>query len=126
MGEGIWRRRGETPSAVRLEERIIEVREGCWSYVAGSVGIAPGLSLNYMLYVIVIDVNSCMVVFYWRRKSFNLSITEKVVGTAIPKRDQEDKTATWSLSTGYILTVDWEEGPGFHLHCENSDENLVS
>ncbi|XP_065852001.1 glycine-rich domain-containing protein 1 isoform X2 [Euphorbia lathyris] len=41
MGGGFWRRGGETPSAVKWEERIIEVRQGSWSYVAGSIGRAP-------------------------------------------------------------------------------------
>lgn len=43
MGEGFWRRGGETPSAVKWEDRIIEIREGSWSYVAGSIGRAPGM-----------------------------------------------------------------------------------
>ncbi|XP_034930199.1 uncharacterized protein [Populus alba] len=38
---GFWRRGGETPSAVKWEDRIIEIREGSWSYVAGSIGRAP-------------------------------------------------------------------------------------
>lgn len=42
MGGGFWRRGGETPVAVEWEERIIEIREGSWSYVAGSIGTAPG------------------------------------------------------------------------------------
>ncbi|TKY52263.1 Glycine-rich domain-containing protein 2 [Spatholobus suberectus] len=41
VGGGFWRRRGETPSAVKWEDRIIEIREGSWSYVAGSIGRAP-------------------------------------------------------------------------------------
>ncbi|CAI9103462.1 OLC1v1001943C1 [Oldenlandia corymbosa var. corymbosa] len=41
MGGGIWRRGGETPSAVRWEDRITEIREGSWSYVASSIGKAP-------------------------------------------------------------------------------------
>ncbi|XP_058077018.1 uncharacterized protein LOC131225499 isoform X2 [Magnolia sinica] len=41
VGGGFWRRGGETPAAVRWEDRIIEIREGSWSYVAGSVGTAP-------------------------------------------------------------------------------------
>ncbi|KAM2625836.1 hypothetical protein TB1_032643 [Malus domestica] len=41
MGEGFWRRGGEKPSAVKWEDRIIEIREGSWSYVAGSIGRAP-------------------------------------------------------------------------------------
>lgn len=38
---GIWRRGGEVPSAVKWEDRIIEIREGSWFYEAGSIGRAP-------------------------------------------------------------------------------------
>ncbi|KAK4282754.1 hypothetical protein QN277_014094 [Acacia crassicarpa] len=42
VGGGFWRRGGETPSNVKWEDRIIEIREGSWSYVsAGSIGRAP-------------------------------------------------------------------------------------
>nr|XP_027121629.1 uncharacterized protein LOC113738584 [Coffea arabica]XP_027123942.1 uncharacterized protein LOC113740592 [Coffea arabica] len=41
MGGGFWRRGGETPSAVKWEDRIIEIREGSWSYVSSSIGKAP-------------------------------------------------------------------------------------
>ncbi|RDX65998.1 Glycine-rich domain-containing protein 1, partial [Mucuna pruriens] len=41
VGGGFWRRGGETPSSVKWEDRIIEIREGSWSYVAGSIGRAP-------------------------------------------------------------------------------------
>ncbi|XP_052193676.1 uncharacterized protein LOC127802056 isoform X2 [Diospyros lotus] len=41
VGGGFWRRGGETPSSVKWEERITEIREGSWSYVAGSIGQAP-------------------------------------------------------------------------------------
>lgn len=41
MGGGFWRRGGETPTAVKWEDRIIEIREGSWSYVAGSIGRVP-------------------------------------------------------------------------------------
>lgn len=40
---GFWRRGSETPSAVKWEDRIIEIREGSWSYVAGPIGRAPGM-----------------------------------------------------------------------------------
>ncbi|KAF9604023.1 hypothetical protein IFM89_001383 [Coptis chinensis] len=40
-GRGIWRRGGEIPIAVKWEDRIIEVREGSWAYVAGSIGKIP-------------------------------------------------------------------------------------
>ncbi|MQL93753.1 hypothetical protein Taro_026405 [Colocasia esculenta] len=41
LGDGFWRRGAETPRAVKWEDRIIEVREGPWSYIASSVGTAP-------------------------------------------------------------------------------------
>lgn len=41
VGSGFWRRGGETPSAVKWEDKIIEIRQGSWSYVAGSIGRAP-------------------------------------------------------------------------------------
>lgn len=53
MGGGFWRRGGETPSAVKWEDRIIEIREGSWSYIASSIGRAPGMyssSLNLCEY----------------------------------------------------------------------------
>lgn len=43
VGGGFWRRGGETPSVVQWEDRVIEIREGSWSYVAGSIGKAPGM-----------------------------------------------------------------------------------
>ena len=43
VGEGFWKRRGEAPSAMKWEDRIIEIREGSWSYVADSIGKAPGM-----------------------------------------------------------------------------------
>jgi hypothetical protein len=42
VGGGFWRRGGETPTAVKWDDRIIEIREGSWSYVAGPIGRAPG------------------------------------------------------------------------------------
>lgn len=42
VGEGFWRRGGESPETVRWEDRIIEIRGGPWSYVDGSaIGKAP-------------------------------------------------------------------------------------
>ncbi|KNA14983.1 hypothetical protein SOVF_102110, partial [Spinacia oleracea] len=42
VGGGFWRRGGERPEVVEWEDRIIEIREGPWSYVAGStIGKAP-------------------------------------------------------------------------------------
>ncbi|KAJ9185959.1 hypothetical protein P3X46_005526 [Hevea brasiliensis] len=64
VGGGFWRRGGETPSAVKWEDRIIEVREGSWSYVAGSIGKAPGnmLSISHA----IDDLNH----FFWILHSF--------------------------------------------------------
>ncbi|KAL2925299.1 Glycine-rich domain-containing protein 1 [Bienertia sinuspersici] len=48
VGGGFWRRGGESPETVKWEDRIIEVREGPWSYVASStIGKAPGIQLNF-------------------------------------------------------------------------------
>ncbi|KAF5183193.1 Glycine-rich domain-containing protein [Thalictrum thalictroides] len=41
VGGGIWRRGGEIPTIVKWEDRIVEVREGSWTYIAGSIGRAP-------------------------------------------------------------------------------------
>ncbi|XWS64492.1 hypothetical protein CRYUN_Cryun05aG0008400 [Craigia yunnanensis] len=41
VGGGFWRKGAETPSAVNWEDKIIEIREGSWSYVAVSIGRAP-------------------------------------------------------------------------------------
>ncbi|KAK8967683.1 hypothetical protein KSP40_PGU003618 [Platanthera guangdongensis] len=41
VGRGFWRRGGETPTAVKWEDGIVEVRVGQWSYIASSVGHAP-------------------------------------------------------------------------------------
>jgi len=47
VGEGFWRRGGESPETVRWEDRIIEIREGPWSYVDSSaIGKAPGMLLH--------------------------------------------------------------------------------
>lgn len=47
VGGGFWRRGGETPLAVKWEERIIEIREGSWSYIAGSIGKIPGMLSDF-------------------------------------------------------------------------------
>ncbi|CAA3007045.1 glycine-rich domain-containing 2 [Olea europaea subsp. europaea] len=43
VGGGVWRRGAEAPSTVKWEDRIIEIREGSWSYVSSSssIGCAP-------------------------------------------------------------------------------------
>lgn len=40
-GGGFWRRGSNKPTVVKWEDRCVEVREGSWSYVAGSIGKAP-------------------------------------------------------------------------------------
>ncbi|KAK1319749.1 hypothetical protein QJS10_CPB04g00878 [Acorus calamus] len=42
LSGGFWRRGAETPTLIKWEERIIEIREGPWLYVGGSVGSIPG------------------------------------------------------------------------------------
>ncbi|KVH95191.1 Protein of unknown function DUF1399 [Cynara cardunculus var. scolymus] len=41
VGGGFWRRGANKPTAVKWEDRCVEVREGSWSYIAGSIGKAP-------------------------------------------------------------------------------------
>ncbi|KAL4588397.1 hypothetical protein LXL04_001281 [Taraxacum kok-saghyz] len=41
VGGGFWRRGGNKPTVVKWEDRCIEIREGSWLYVAGSIGRAP-------------------------------------------------------------------------------------
>ncbi|PKA54940.1 hypothetical protein AXF42_Ash000776 [Apostasia shenzhenica] len=92
VGRGFWRRGAETPAPVKWEDRIIEVREGQWSYIVGSIGYAP----------------------------------ENVVGTAHPKReDFQERKAVWSLSTGYVLIIQWENELRFELQNETSDQPIL-
>ncbi|KAI8548161.1 hypothetical protein RHMOL_Rhmol07G0250800 [Rhododendron molle] len=59
---GFWRRGAETPSALKWEERIIEIREGSWSYVADSIGRAPGGSERIgCLVVVVLSTAACKI-----------------------------------------------------------------
>ncbi|KAL7600308.1 hypothetical protein Lser_V15G24173 [Lactuca serriola] len=41
VGGGFWRRGSNKPTVVKWEDRCIEIREGSWLYVAGSIGRAP-------------------------------------------------------------------------------------
>lgn len=41
VGGGFWRRGSNKPTVVKWEDRCIEIRQGSWSYVAGSIGRAP-------------------------------------------------------------------------------------
>ncbi|KAL5996222.1 hypothetical protein ACLOJK_026296 [Asimina triloba] len=101
VGGGFWRRRAETPAAVKWVDRIIEIREGSWRYFAGSIGTAPEAR-----WAVFVELTA-----------------EKIVGTATPKvEDSRDKKATWCLSTGHVLTIRWEDGFCFELENGDSDE----
>ncbi|XP_071715917.1 glycine-rich domain-containing protein 1 [Rutidosis leptorrhynchoides] len=41
VGGGFWRRGSNKPAVVKWEDRCVEIREGSWSYIAGSIGKAP-------------------------------------------------------------------------------------
>ncbi|XP_024365160.1 glycine-rich domain-containing protein 1 isoform X3 [Physcomitrium patens] len=41
VAKGIWRKNGDRPEGVDWNERVIDVCEGGWTYVAGSIGYAP-------------------------------------------------------------------------------------
>ncbi|GKA18735.1 glycine-rich domain-containing protein 1 isoform X1 [Tanacetum coccineum] len=41
VGGGLWRRGSNKPTVVKWEDRIIEIRAGSWSYIAGSIGKSP-------------------------------------------------------------------------------------
>lgn len=59
VGGGFWRRGGEAPETVNWEDRIIEIREGPWSYVAGStIGKAPGIQLHIHIVYLLIHHNN--------------------------------------------------------------------
>ncbi|KAG0482307.1 hypothetical protein HPP92_010391 [Vanilla planifolia] len=92
VGRGFWRRGAETPALVKWEDRIIELREGQWSYIASSVGSAP----------------------------------QKIIGTATPNtEDSREGNAVWFLSTGDVLTMQWEHGLSFKLVNENLDHSVM-
>ena len=52
---GFWRRGGETPSAVKREDRIIEIREGSWSYLAGTIGRLPGMLSKIFILLVMME-----------------------------------------------------------------------
>lgn len=41
VARGMWRRSGDRPVGVDWNERVIQICEGTWNYVSGSIGIAP-------------------------------------------------------------------------------------
>ncbi|KQK04255.1 hypothetical protein BRADI_2g12637v3 [Brachypodium distachyon] len=47
---------------------------------------------------------------------------EKVVGTAIPSKDQQENKVVWSFSTGDVLTVQFGDDLNFMLQNKNSYE----
>ncbi|KAI3992803.1 hypothetical protein MKX01_042362 [Papaver californicum] len=79
MGSGFWRRGGDIPVAVKKEERIIEVREGSWRYVAGSIGRTPDKVVG--------------------------SAIPKVEEGSTSRLESNTKTYCWSISNGYELIV---------------------
>lgn len=109
--------------AVKWEDRIIEVREGSWSYIASatSVGYAPGnFSMQNKWFM---SVSSCL------KRSFVfifLCGTEKVVGTATPTKDQQENKVVWCFSTGDVLTVQLGDDLNFLLQNESSEEEVWS
>ncbi|RZS15153.1 hypothetical protein BHM03_00046945 [Ensete ventricosum] len=134
VGRGIWRRGAESPEAVKWEDRIIEVREGPWSYVAGTVGVAPGKivqrDLKYSLIFFFLFKYSPKRLFSVQRDlkilSYSLLIVDKIVGTATPKKeDSQVKKTLWCLSTGDVLTIQWESGLDIQLANGSSGEQVI-
>ncbi|KAJ7529008.1 hypothetical protein O6H91_15G030100 [Diphasiastrum complanatum] len=41
IAKGIWRHSGDRPVGVDWSERVVHICEGGWTYVSGSIGIAP-------------------------------------------------------------------------------------
>ena len=40
--KGSWKKSGDRPVGVDWNERVINIHEGGWNYIATGVGIAPG------------------------------------------------------------------------------------
>ena len=59
---GIWRRGGETPSTVKREDRIIEIREGSWSYLAGTIGRVPGMLSNFFICLVTTEYHTYAII----------------------------------------------------------------
>ncbi|OMP03240.1 hypothetical protein COLO4_10557 [Corchorus olitorius] len=114
VGGGFWRRGAETPSAVNWEDRIIEIREGSWSYVAGSIGRAPGNILktsywNYVFYMLWNLISTLIL-------SLLSSSTEKVVmllrGRKMQYQDKSNDKETEDYEDGFVTLVRYtEENP---------------
>lgn len=47
VAKGIWRKNGDRPEGVDWNERVIDVCEGGWTYVAGSIGYAPRMCFSH-------------------------------------------------------------------------------
>ncbi|CAN6468724.1 unnamed protein product [Victoria cruziana] len=93
MAQGFWRRGGESPKPVKWEERIIQVCDGPWSYVADSVGVAPEKIVGTAIP--------------------KVGEKEEVI---------RDNGVVWSLSTGYELIIRWARGLDFSLENKTSGE----
>ena len=48
QAKGIWRKSGDRPVGVDWHERVINVCEGGWTYVAGATGYASGMLRTIM------------------------------------------------------------------------------
>lgn len=140
---------------MKWQERILEIREGSWSYVAGSIGVAPGMLLrlgfldndynlstcfkvdlyflsNTKLRLSLLSETLCVLQMPTRQTSFLFVLchqifecfnyVEKVVGKAAPKEESEDRKASWYLSTGDELTIQWDSSAsaaGFSFDLTN-------
>lgn len=58
--------------------------------------------------------------------SYSLLIVDKIVGTATPKKeDSQVKKMLWCLSTGDVLTIQWESGLDIQLENGSSGEQVI-
>lgn len=58
--------------------------------------------------------------------SYSLLIVDKIVGTATPKKeDSQVKKMLWCLSTGDVLTIQWENGLDIQLENGSSGEQVI-
>lgn len=140
VATGFWRRGAEAPSAVKLEDRITEILQGSWSYVAGPTGRAPGMlscwSDNWPIFFFFLVANEVVAVLkfplisnlhFWFSPCCLLSRTGKLVGTATPKESLQEHKTSWSLSTGSELIISWDSSSSvsnlsFHLIDEMDND----
>lgn len=132
VAKGIWRKSGDRPEGVDWHERVIDVCEGGWTYVAGATGYAPSkfrsvfeIRAGVLESHIINDVCVPHIIL-----SFNCScraddrgrmidddpflivvaaadlLTDKIVGSAIPFADElEHYKLSWHLSNGSTLVI---------------------